>query len=146
MLGAMGLRDYLRRRHERESAISTEDLQAWQAEVAARRRAAGDPGTAAEPSRGAELEPIELPGADPAELAQMIGRALAAGTPQISTASHEVDGAGEISEEILALLAGAGQLRGGEQGFAIEPAEAEQLLERVRRRLAELEGGEQERS
>jgi len=147
----MGLRDHLRRRlrerHQRESAISTQDLEAIAARVVGDEDDPGDVG--AEPPTAGEPEPMTLPGASPAELAQMIGRAIAAGTPQISTGSHRIEGADQISDEILALLAGAGALRRGQQeepGFEIDPGEAEQLLEQVRVRLAELEDADEEPS
>jgi hypothetical protein len=153
----MGPREYLRRRRERESALGRLELdpdrdgsveapgeerreggEAGRGERAAAAASGPDPvGPAPDPTSSHGPDPVELPGADQAELASMLGRALARGTPEISTAGHSVDGGEGVAAEILALLAEVATP--ASEGIEVSPTDAERLLEQVRARLAELE-------
>lgn len=83
-----------------------------------------------------ESEPppgIELPGADPAELGAMLRRAAASGLPQVSTASHTVEG-GDLGSEILAIL-GAQGVGGAAGAHEVDRDELRDLYARVREAL-----------
>lgn len=139
----MGVRAYLRARRERESALAASDLEGLAAIGDEPRSSGGDDhgGGVATPASGpAPATPVELPGADAGELAQMLGAALG-GTPQISTGVHRLERPEQLSAEILAVLAQAGA-SAGEDRITVEPEQAELMLEQVRARIAELEGEE----
>lgn len=81
---------------------------------------------------GEGLPGLELPGADPAELGAMLRRAAATGLPQVSTASHTVEG-GDLGNEILAILGAQGI--GGAGAHEVDRDELRDLHARVREAL-----------
>ena len=103
----MGIGDFLRRRRERESALSPGGLEELSAPA--------ETGAADEAGAGeAERSVTALPGADAGELGAMIRRAAETGLPQVSADRHEVDLRGtSLGNEIAAILAAFGINRGG---------------------------------
>jgi hypothetical protein len=132
----MGPREYLRRRRERESALGRLELDPHR-DGSIEASGSAPAGSGSDPTSPPGPDPVELPGADRAELASMLGRALAGGTPQISTAGHRVQGGDDVAAEILALLAEVATPASA--GIEVSPTDAGRLLEQVRARLAELE-------
>lgn len=110
----MGLRDLIRRR-ERESAIPPGTLEAVERELEEasqrgdelRDRGGDRSGGGGEASEGRHAG-VLLPGADAAELGEMLGGALRSGYPQVSDSSHRVGPGSGLTEEILGLLRAAG--------------------------------------
>lgn len=101
----MGIRNFFRRRRERESALppgAREQLNAGLRDEPPPRRPDPDP-------------PSELPGASPADLGELIRRAVITGRPQVTTQGHALEGGGAgVAEEVLGILSAYGAAtRGG---------------------------------
>lgn len=128
----MGIRDFFKRRRERESALPPGQLDELGGAIEGPPSERSTGGDSAEAEQARE---IELPGADAAALGEIIRRAATSGEPQVSFESHTVplDGpqGARIASEILEALSGQGIA--GANGYSeIDPDEARELRDRVR--------------
>ncbi|HSI80263.1 MAG TPA: hypothetical protein VK919_06380 [Solirubrobacterales bacterium] len=128
----MGIRDFLRRRRERESALPPGALEALSVEPgAAEARSPAEGGTDVA-STDAAIRTTELPGADAAGFADMLRRAATTGLPQVSVERHEVDLRGTgLGNEIIEILSSLGIERGAEAP-KLDAGEAERLNQQIR--------------
>jgi hypothetical protein len=139
----MGFRDFFRRRRDRESAFGAAELErleraeaTGQPSSAAGQAESGRADTATSGAGAGPAEELELPGGTPAELGEMIARAISSGQAQISTESHVLDMRGSgLRDEILGLLAGRGvdPIREGQVNLDGSSGTGQELLELLRR-------------